>query len=252
MRDVEPADIADVVRSYRDRVAKGPGARKEGRPAASALLGVFKGLFSYAVASGWIQQSPAAQLTTAVVGEPSKARDRVLTDDEIRFVMTTGIAPGPAMRFLLATGLRIGEAYEGHREGQYWVVPAAASKNKREHRVWLSGVALAQLEQQPWVPRHAVQSWLTYNADGWTAHDLRRTFATWMNEESPKGMGVAPYVVEKLLNHRLHGLMETYNKAHYYDERRQALEAWSTWLPELVATRPADVVPLRQASSQAA
>ena len=38
---------------------------------------------------------------------------------------------------------------------------------------------------------------------------------------SPHRLEVAPYVVEKLLNHKLHGLMETYNKAHYYDERFQ-------------------------------
>jgi len=83
-----------------------------------------------------------------LLGESSVARDRVLTDDEIRFVMTTDIAPGPVLRFLLATGLRIGEAYEGHREGQYWGVPVVASKNKREHRVWLSSVAVAQLDHQ--------------------------------------------------------------------------------------------------------
>ena len=84
---------------------------------------------------------------------------------------------GPVLRFLLATGLRIGEAYKGHREGQYWVVPVGASKNKVAHRVWLSELALAQLEQHPWAGRAVVQGWATAHAGGWTAHDLRRTFA---------------------------------------------------------------------------
>ena len=35
-------------------------------------------------------------------------------------------------------------------------------------------------------------------------------------------------------------------------ERRQALEAWSAWLADFVGKRPADVVPLRQVSPQAA
>ena len=49
---------------------------------------------------------------------------RVLSDEEIRFVMTTAIRPGPVLRFLLLTGLRLGEAYNGHRDGQYgWCPP---------------------------------------------------------------------------------------------------------------------------------
>jgi integrase len=138
VRDVEPADIARVIRAYRDRIAKLPRGRTGGRPAARALLAAFKGLFGYCVANGWISISPAAQLTAAVTGPPPQARERVLTDDEIRFVMTTDIKPAPVLRFLLATGLRLGEAYAGHRAGQYWIVPAKVAKNRREHRVWRS------------------------------------------------------------------------------------------------------------------
>ena len=161
------------------------------------------------MANGWIKLSPAAQLTAAMVGAPPAARTRVLSDDEIRWVMTLDGPYGPLLRFLLATGLRIGEAYGGHREGQFWVVPSAASKNKREHRVWLSEVALAQLDQHPWaVRRYAVQHWLSENDHGWSAHDLRRTFSTRNN-----AMGVPPYVVEKMLNHSFGGVMAVYNRA---------------------------------------
>ena len=114
-----------VIRAYRDRAAKSAKGRKGGPRAGRALLGVLKGLFGYAVANGWIKLSPAAQLTAAMVGAPSAARTRVLSDDEIRYVMTLDGPQGPVLRFLLATGLRIGEAYGGHREGQYWVVPSA-------------------------------------------------------------------------------------------------------------------------------
>jgi integrase len=241
VRDVEPSEIARVIRDYRDRVAKLRRARSGGRPAARALLAVFKGLFGYAVANGWTAQSPAAQLTAAIAGPPSVARARVLSDDEIRFVMTTTIRPGPALRFLLLTGLRLGEAYNGHRDGQYWVVPADASKNGREHRVWLSRLALAQLEQFPWVTRReAVQSWLTYKGSGWTAHDVRWTFSTHNN-----AMGVPPYIVERMLNHTFDGVMAVYNHTSYDNERRAALEAWSTWLDKQAGERVvADIVQL--------
>jgi integrase len=190
------------------------------------LLGVIKCLFGYAVANGWIAQSPAGQLTAALIGAPSQARTRVLSDDEIRFVMNATSQSGPVLRFLLLTGIRLGEAYNGHRDEQYWVVPASASKNKREHRVWLSQLALAQLEAFPWAAKRAtVQHWLRRNVQGWTAHDLRRSFATGHNT-----MGVPPHIVERMLNHTFDGVMAVYNHATYDAERREALERWSSYL----------------------
>jgi integrase len=125
----------------------------------------------------------------------------VLSNDEIRFA--TESQAGPLLRFLLLAGLWIGEAYNGHREGQYWVVPANASKDQREHRVRLSELALVQLEQHPWAPRRFfVHHWVSANAGGCSCHDLRRTFSTRLN-----GMGVAPHVVERMLNHTFPGVM---------------------------------------------
>lgn len=248
VRDIEPLEIATVVREYRDQTAKKALARKGGLTAARALLGVYKGLFGYAVANGWIKHSPADQLTAAVVGPPSTARTRVLSDDEIKFVLTTDVRQGPVLRFLLLTGLRIGEGYHGGRQGQYWVVPTEFSKNRREHRVWLSDLALAQLEQYPWeATRDDTQHWLAANSGGWSAHDLRRTFATRLN-----GMGIAPHIVERCLNHVLGGVMGVYNKATYDAERRDALEAWSSWLNGMASAKPAAVVKLREAARRTA
>ena len=55
---------------------------------------------------------------------------------------------------------------------------------------------------------------------------------------------MAPYVVEKMLNHTFDGAMSVYNHAIYDTERRAALEAWSTWLLGLTE-RSAEVVRLR-------
>jgi integrase len=226
LRDVAPAEIGKMVRDYRDEAGKASRAKTSGRATARALLAACKGLFGYCVANGWIDSSPAEQLTAAMVGPPDKSRDRVLTNEEIQSVMQAEAPVGPPLRFLLATGLRFGEIYNGHREGQHWVVPANASKNGKEHRVWLSRVALAQLDHFPWqIGRQRLQIWIQKNSGGWTAHDLRRTFATRLN-----GMGIAPHVVEKLLNHSLPGLMQTYNRATYDAERQEALEAWSSCL----------------------
>ena len=249
IRNIEASEITGVVRAYRDEVAKGARARTGGRQAARALLAAYRGLFGYAVENGWISHSPATQLSTAITGAPPVARDRMLTDDEIRFVMRTDIAAVPVLRFLLGTGLRIGEVYNGIREGQYWVVPGKASKNGKDHRVWLSGVALAQLEAHPWeVSRDWAQRWLQNHSGGWTAHDLRRTFSTRLN-----GMGVQPYIVEKLLNHSFGGVMAVYNHAAYAAERQEALEAWSECLLRFTGEQSGEnVVTLRAKASDAA
>lgn len=55
----------------------------------------------------------------------------------------------------------------------------------------------------------------------WTLHDLRRTFATRLNE-----LGVAPHVVEQLLAHSLGGVMSIYNHSQYLPEKKAALDMW--------------------------
>ena len=91
VRDIEPSEIAarrSRLSRPRRQDGEGPGRRPAG---GRALLGAFKGLFGYAVANGWIKLSPAAQLTAAMVGAPLAARTRVLSDDEIRWVMTLDV-----------------------------------------------------------------------------------------------------------------------------------------------------------------
>ena len=231
--DVRPVDIANLVRSHRDRVGRSRRGRAGGLPAARALLAVLKGLFRHATASGWIDASPATQVTASLIGPAPVARDRVLTDDEIRAVLALPDRAGPLLRFLLVTGLRIGEAFQGHRDGQWWIVPAAVAKNSREHRVWLAPLALAQLAHSWEIARATLQHGLRQSGAGWTAHDLRRTFATRLN-----GMGVAPHIVERALNHTLGGVAGVYNRSEYETERRDALDNWSAWLERLAQPEP--------------
>ena len=61
--------------------------------------------------------------------------------------------------------------------------------------------------------------------DPWTLHDLRRTVSTGM-----AGLGVAPHVIERLLNHVsgvLGGVAGVYNRFKYADEVRTALDLWT-------------------------
>ena len=64
----------------------------------------------------------------------------------------------------------------------------------------------------------------------WVPHDIRRTVATQLNE-----LGVLPHVVEKILNHKMQGVMAVYNKAEYWPERVEALLQWQAKIKRIVA-----------------
>jgi integrase len=61
-----------------------------------------------------------------------------------------------------------------------------------------------------------------------TLHDFRRTAATGL-----AALGVAPHVIERLLNHvtgTLGGVAGVYNRFRYRDEVRQGLQLWTNHL----------------------
>jgi integrase len=67
--------------------------------------------------------------------------------------------------------------------------------------------------------------------EGFTLHDLRRTAATRL-----AGLGVAPHVIERLLNHVtgvLGGVAGVYNRFKYRDEVREALVLWTNYVRQL-------------------
>jgi integrase len=58
----------------------------------------------------------------------------------------------------------------------------------------------------------------------WTLHDIRRSFATRLCD-----LGVAPHVVEQILNHQSGhraGIVAVYNKSTYEREVKAALALW--------------------------
>jgi len=53
--------------------------------------------------------------------------------------------------------------------------------------------------------------------DRFTVHDLRRTFVSRMAD-----IGIAPHIVEKLVNHEFGGVLAVYNRGEYMQERFEA------------------------------
>ncbi|WP_281256531.1 site-specific integrase [Novosphingobium guangzhouense] len=186
-----------------------------------------------------------------------QARDRVLNDNEVRAVMRAcEVEAYPFRQFvllLLATAQRRGEVSQMKwsdidLEGKIWVIPAHLSKNGKQHVVPLSGYALKLLAEAPrflecdfvftTTQRTHISCFSktigriheTSGTSDWRFHDLRRTGASGMAR-----LGVAPHVIEKVLNHisgTISGVAAVYNRYGYDAERRDALEAWGHTLEQ--------------------
>jgi len=57
----------------------------------------------------------------------------------------------------------------------------------------------------------------------WSTHDHRRTCKTKMAE-----MGVMPHVSEKILGHKLSGMLAVYDQHDYIKEQIEAAEMWAS------------------------
>ncbi len=247
LRKVERADLVNLLTSYKAR----------GTVAANQLRGVLRQMFGYGVELGWLESSPAEGITRRVCGAMASSRERVLTDDELRRVWNVGGSHQRMFRLLLLTGLRIGELqtarWEHVRETRLYI-PAAHSKNKKAHWVHLAPLAVAELGRRGKPDDHivsvvsptAVQAWLRRYCERekidppFTPHDLRRTFATRLN-----GIGIAPHVVERCLNHTMQGVMAVYNRAEYELERIDAAETWAAEIERLLGVKRPKVVRMR-------
>ncbi len=217
VRDVERNDVVDVIQGYKKR-----GART-----ADSLRSTLHGMFDYGLELGWIDHNPLRDVTRRVTGYEAVHRDRVLNDAEIRTLWAESSPSARMMRFLLLTGLRISEARKGHQDGERWIVPAAISKNGKAHWVHLTDQAKAQLPL-PATTATNVQAWVRRWCErkninpAFTPHDMRRTAATRMQDDRLGAEKVQPFVVERVLNHALTGLMAVYNHAEYEADRIDA------------------------------
>lgn len=251
LQEVQTAQLTTALKRWAKRAPVG----------ANRLLAIIRQALGYAKELGWIRVSPLEGVGRRAAGgtHAERSRDRVLTDAEIRALWRVEHRHGDLLRFLLLTGARIGEAQKATWEhvdlaAARWTIPVEHSKNKRAHWCALPRQALEILARQDRNRQRvfgiasdtAVQAWVrrwckAHSIDpAFVPHDLRRTFATRASE-----IGIAPHVVEKLLNHSLGGVAGIYNRAHFEAERVAAAQQWADELDQLVMRR-GTVLPMRQ------
>lgn len=226
---------------------------------ANRVLSGIKKLLNWSIERGYIENNPATGISPP---SREKPRDRVLDDDELLRVWNAcddiAFPFGPLFQLLALTAQRRGEVSgmkwsEICLQTQTWSLPGSRVKNGRAHSVPLCPVVINILISMP----RFLNSDLVFTTTGttpvsgfgkykqrideatgvkdWRLHDLRRTAASGMAR-----LGVAPHVVERILNHStgaISGVAAVYNRYGYEDEKRDALKLWEQFIMEKVCVR---------------
>ncbi|WP_456016594.1 site-specific integrase [Methylorubrum populi] len=197
---------------------------------------------------------------------PDVKRERVLTISELGEIYLSasksGDVFGDIVRFLMLTGQRRGEVLgatieEIDFEGRIWRLPAARTKNNREHIVPLSLTCIDIIRSRPKygnilfstssgtpfgavdkakkrldkmiLDRRMFENSSAKPMPHWTLHDLRRSFVTHCHGE----LGITLPVLERAINHvsgSFGGVVGIYNRAQLLPERVAAFEAWEDYV----------------------
>ena len=236
------------------------------RVAARQLYSALRPFLRWCVST---EEIPSSPLDYVQAPKPAPARDRTLSDEEIRLfleaVPTMGYPFCHMYMLLLATGQRRTEVAEAtvsefDLEKAIWTIPSNRTKNGKTHIVDLSPLCLSIVEDalakrpkdSPFLLSHTgktpvsgfskaksildgriagiCQSKGDSSIPPWRIHDLRRTVVTKLAE-----LGVLPDVADRLLNHSsgsMSGVKGVYQRYEFRKERKEAILLWADYLSE--------------------
>jgi len=266
--------LAAIGKAEIHRVLDGIVAR--GAPVgANRAFAQLRKMFRWAVSRGLLDRSPCDGIDPPSL---EKSRDRVLDTEELRLVWRAadglGFPFGPIVKLLVLTGQRRSEVggmewREIDLDRATWTIPAARSKNKRQHVLPLSPEAVEIIKALPrfsgkfvFSPGETAPSGYSraktrldahikaLNAgefiSPWILHDIRRSVASGL-----AGLGVNLPVIERLLNHvsgSFAGIVGVYQKYNFADEMRGALDRWGRHVEAIASGEmAANVVELAKA-----
>jgi integrase len=216
---------------------------------ANRVAALVSKLFAFALDRDLVTVSPAVRIPRP--GQ-EHARDRVLTEEELRAVWQAFDALEPTMgafyKLRLLTAQRGGEVasmrwQDVDIEAGWWTIPAGVSKNKLAHRVPLNKTAAALLgtllasasKDAVYVlegargKRQQAEAAATFQVTDFRGHDLRRTAASLM-----ASAGVPRLTISKILNHVERGVTKVYDRHSYDPEKKAALNWWATRLAAIL------------------
>ena len=290
-RDVFPLighiAVADVTKAHIQNIVDTMMSRDVVRMT-KRVLSDMRQMFGFALDRDYLEVDPTARIKKKTIGKDNE-RDRVLSEAELidffKKLPDSGLAQTSQCALLLqmATITRIGEVLgakwaDVDFERREWVLPM--TKNGKAHKIWLSDIALRQLESLHSITGETVWCFPNSKLKGpldtktvtkqvadrqrqaggqlagrtkqldalmlaggqWRPHDLRRTGASEMAT-----LGSLPDVIEKCLNHTEENKMKRiYQRAQYEGPMRDAWRLWGDRL-DLLSNPPPNVRMLKAA-----
>jgi integrase len=266
--DIEPEEVAAAIRAIVKR-----GAAYQAHNA----LGYVRRLFSWAIGTHefGIRTSPVEQLKPKDLIGAREARERTLSNDELRAVWKAagemGQPYGPLIKLLILTGQREREIAdmswpEVNLDEGLLIIPSRRMKGGAVHEVPLSETAVAMLRS---LPRHSGGDFVFSTTAGikpvngfskakaridklsgvadWKFHDLRRSTRTHFS-----ALPVEDMVRELVIAHARPGLHKVYDQHSYIHEKRRCLELWERRLLAIVDPPPPSVTVLDAARERRA
>lgn len=234
---------------------------------ANRLQAIISGIFKHAKDREWVTTNIASEIRIkskrSGYKDKHKHKNTDLSEDDIKKLWNAfekhGEPIGSYFKMLLLLGQRAGETRlmkwaDINEEKKTWTIPASDTKNGESNVVPLPSKAVDILqEMKPWTSGEFVfESQInkgepissqqkaaqrirdSYKVKDFNIHSLRTTVAT-----NLAGLGIAPQVLSKLLNHKKPGegslITAIYNKYNYEDELRTALNRWELKLKDILA-----------------
>lgn len=247
--DIGKRDAVELL----ERVA----ARSKGQ--VNNVLRAARGVFKYAVDRDYKEFNPMYGLAKIVTAAKYVPAERYLSDAELKTVWP--LLP-VHVKLVLVTAQRPGEVAGMHvkeiRKGvdnarcseckapcYTWEIPKERYKSSKAHSVYLTATALELIghadtyvfpSPKPESPIQcaALARYVNRNKyfglPEWHPHDLRRTARTIMSR-----IGIPDEHAEAVLGHAKRGLVKTYNRHDYQDEKAAALIKWEAELLRIVS-----------------
>jgi integrase len=239
--DIRRSDIVQLLDKIED---------ERGGPMADQTLAVVRKIMNWHASRSDEFRSPIVR-GMARTKPKERARERTLTDDELRLVWKAAEEAKPLgcfMQFVLLTAARRSEAAQARRSelaGADWIIPGSRYKKGKDHLIPLSALA------QKILPKRKGGNDFIFSIDGvkpiqasnykaafdrilppmdrWTLHDLRRTSRSLMSRA-----GVPTDHAERALGHTMEGVRGTYDRHAYREEKRLAFEALASQIERIV------------------
>ena len=253
--DLRRSDIKELHKKIFDR----------GAPTmANRVIELMRRAYNVAAEEEFIEVNPFPNIRKIKAKE--KARDRILSDNEIKVIWETldkeTENSRDILRLLLLLGQRSVETMsmcidDIDVEKRQWTVPPDKTKNHKPNVLIIPDLAWsiiqARLKNKKWIFPTAynrtrkgaknightrstkdVRNRLKEKTKitGWTAHDLRRTTRTLMARE-----GVLPNIAEQVLGHVQPGIEAIYDQYQYIEEKGEALKKVEAVIKRIVGIK---------------